>query len=525
MNQFSKLYDSLQRPISESDKITYLIDYLKQSSPQDIMWTLSFLLNHPQSRIVKSAQLKKWGEESINLPNWLMELSHKQVGDQVETISILVPKTSSTTYTLSKWMTQISKLSKSDVASIHDFVSSSWKGLSLSERYVFNKIVTGSLRINVDQKTIIQAVAIYIGQQENKVALRLQKDWSPEETTFEQLLVEGDWIEDHSKHYPFNQYELIKDEELTSDPSDYWITWDHEGLSAQLVVRDHEVYLWSDHEELVTSKFPELELLKQCNLHSIVIEGKVAIFQNGQIQESAILEKRMKKKKVVKKDLKDHPAIFIATDILESNGHSTKYFSFVDRRKLLTSLVEVVNAQLSGILFLSELLEPSSWDIMKNFRELAKTQKAKGLLLELKKQDTLRSIKKRKWTPAPLTIKAILLYAQKGQARASNEFSELTFAVWKNDKELIPISKVRNTLIGADSIELKDFVKKNTVEKFGPVRSVRPELVFKISFSKVNRSERRKSGMTLDNPKIISWEKDLKPSSAIHLTELNSLIS
>lgn len=524
MNQFVELYNSLQRPISSSQKAIYLVDYFKQALPQDIMWTLSFLLNHPQSRIVKSTEITKWAEANINLPNWLLEQSYQQVGDKVETISILVPQSTQTKKTISQWMSDITEISNADKTSIRFFVTSVWAGLSGSERYVFNKIILGNLRVNVDQKIVIQALALIIGKEKNKVALRLQKPWSAIETTFEELLVNGDWEKGISRHYPFTHHELINVEELSLDPSDYWITWDHDGLSTQLIIRDQEVYLWSNNEEFVTSKFPEFKQLKKFDLDNFTIEGKVVIFKNGEIQENSILEKRMKKKKVTNRDLKDLPAIFIATDILEYKGQSKQHLPIVERRKLLTQLIEMVNSHFQGVIFISELLKPSSWDILKKFRHLSKAQKASGLLLAFNHSES-KDEKIWKWEPLPLTIKAVLLYAEKGQAHASNDFNELTFAVWKNDEELIPIGKSKNTLNAADCAELKEFVKKNTIEKFGPVRSLRPALIFQISFTQVHKSTRRKSGLTLDNLKIINWEKEKEVNSADHLSELTALIS
>lgn len=378
--------------------------------------------------------------------------------------------------------------------------------------------------MGVSQKLMTRALSKYTGKDENVLAHKLMGNWSPDNTTFNELLLSDKDGEDNSKPYPFYlAYALEDDITALGSPKD-WIAerkWD--GIRGQIIVRNGEIFVWSRGEELVTDKYPEYHCLKEELAHGTVVDGEILPFKDGLVQSFSGLQTRIGRKNLTKKILENTPVIFRAYDLLEDGGLDLRSTAFEERRK---RLVEVIRYANNTSLQLSEEVIFKNWDELIEQRELSRQYRSEGLMLK-KRTSEYRSGRKKgdwwKWKIEPLTIDAVMIYAMRGHGRRANLYTDYTFAVWDGD-QLVPFTKAYSGLTDAEIREVDRFVKKNTIDRFGPVRSVTPELVFEIAFEGINKSTRHKSGIALRFPRIKRWRKDKPKEEANTIKDLLSLL-
>lgn len=526
MKQFASLYTQLDQTTRTNDKVDALARYFAQASEEDRLWTVAILSHRRPRRTVNTTLLRTWAAELAGIPLWLFEESYHVVGDLSEAIALTLPQPQSeNNQSLTYWIEYIKALDKLEEEEKKRRITAAWESMDHTERLVFNKLIMGGFRVGVSQKLMVRALSQYTGIGENTLAHRIMGNWDPAETTFENLILTKDPLEDTSKPYPFYlAYALESEPEELGAPSE-WVAerkWD--GIRGQLIVRQDELFVWSRGEELVTDKFPEYHPLAELLPNGIVIDGEILPFKGGKPLTFNDLQTRIGRKNVTKSILKKAPVVMMAYDLLEWQGEDIRHQPLHRRRRLLEQLIE--NYDGGGVLLLSETVPFTRWEELAEERENSREHHSEGLMLKRKDSHYKAGRKKGdwwKWKVDPLMIDAVMIYAQRGHGRRANLFTDFTFAVW-DGSTLAPFTKAYSGLTDKEFREITSWVRRNTRERFGPVHSVEPTHVFEIAFEGIRASNRHKSGVALRFPRISRWRKDKPIREANTLEELKAML-
>ena len=529
MRLFADLFIKLDQTTKTNDKINALTHYFENAPDQDKLWTISLFSHRRPKRTVTTSFLREWAAEQAKIATWLFEESYHIVGDLAETISLITPsKSKHSDRSLSEWIAAIKAQSKNEESQKKAFVIDAWSCLDQEETFLFNKLITGGFRVGVSQKTIVKSLAKLTNQEENRIAHRLMGTWSPDTHTFQNLILDENPTDDLSKPYPFYlAYALDKDIEELGEINEWQVEQKWDGIRGQIIKREGEIFVWSRGEELVTDKYPEFDKLKVLVQDNFVIDGEILPFKNEQPMSFNDLQTRIGRKNVSKKLLQNTPVILMCYDLLEYEGQDIREWPLTERRLKLEELLASKKEVLDEIpLYLSSEIKFQNWSEVSAARDKAKTDGIEGLMLK-KKTSVYKVGRKKgdwwKWKVEPFTIDAILIYAMRGHGRRANLFTDFTFAVHDGDR-LVPFTKAYSGLTDEEFLEITSFVKKNTLERHGPVRSVKPELVFEITFEDINRSKRHKCGLALRFPRMKRLRKDKKSHEAGTLFELKQLL-
>jgi DNA ligase 1 len=523
MKFFTKLFTELDQTTKTLGKIQALTDYFGKASDQDKLWAIALLSHRRPKRTVNASYLAQWANELSQIPEWLFYESYAVVGDLAETITLVLPdEHEHSDFSLTYWIDFIKSLEQDDVPQKKEKILWAWSKLNEAERFVFNKLITGGFRIGVSQQLMVKALSKYANVAENIVAHRLMGNWSPDIDTFNDLLFSEDST-DVSKPYPFYlAYALEDSVETLGEPSEWSAERKWDGIRGQIIVRKGKLFVWSRGEELVTDKYPEYQVMLNLLPDGTAIDGEILPFKGDLPMSFNFLQTRIGRKNVSPKLLKDVPVSFVAYDLLEWQGEDVRNWTFEERRKKLEELC----CHDSQVLRLSPVVLFNSWDELTAERRRSREFLSEGIMLK-RKNSIYRNGRRRgdwwKWKIDPFSVDAVLIYAMRGNGRRANLYTDYTFAVWDGD-QLVPFAKAYSGLTDDEIREVDRWVKQNTVERFGPVRSVKPELVFEIAFEGINKSTRHKSGIALRFPRMARWRKDKLPNEANTLSDLNALL-
>lgn len=502
-----------------------LLEFFQTASDGDKVWGIALFTHRRPKRQITTKQLRELCMEYAGTPEWLFEECYHTVGDLAETISLLLPLPSANhDLDLSDWIGKLNELKDKDDEGKKEFLLDSWSRLNRTERFVFNKIITGGFRIGVSQNLVTQALAQFLGFEKSEIAYALMGNWDPNQIQFEELFNAEISEQDLSKPYPFFLAHPLEKEPEELGRLEHWqAEWKWDGIRGQLITRKNEVFVWSRGEELVNEKFPELLDLGQKLPDGTVLDGEILAFENGKPLPFSLLQTRIGRKNITKKILQTAPVSFLAYDLLEWEGKDFRNQPLHIRR---AKLEKVHGAVTHDRFEISPPIQANSWSDLAKIREKSRSEFAEGLMLK-HMESVYETGRKRgnwwKWKIDPLTIDGVMIYAQKGHGRRADLYSDYTFAVWDGD-QLVPFAKAYSGLTDAEMREVDQFVKKNTKERFGPVRTVKPELVFEIAFEGIQDSPRHKSGIALRFPRILRWRKDKPKEEANTLQELRALL-
>lgn len=526
MKNFAELFTRLDQTTKTNAKVEALADYFARVDNEDKLWTIAILSHRRPRRTVKAPLLRQWAAEIRQLPLWLFEDSYYVVGDLAETIALILPEpTYESNESLTYWIDYIKNLNNLDDEGKREAVLDAWNELDRTERYVFNKLITGNFRVGVSQKLMVRALAKHTDIEENLLAHRLMGDWTPDVTTFQELILSETPLDDVSKPYPFYlAYALEEQPEELGDVQEWQAERKWDGIRGQVIVREDELFVWSRGEELVTDRFPEYHPLRAILPNGTVIDGEILPWKNGEALSFNALQTRLGRKNVTKKVLEEAPVILMAYDLLEYEGQDIRMKPLQERWQLLEAVLS--QHPTNGIIQLSEILHKKSWEELKQERENSRLYRSEGLMLK-RKNSPYRSGRRRgdwwKWKVDPLTVDAVLIYAQRGSGRRANLYTDYTFGVWDGN-QLVPFTKAYSGLTDKEFRQITAWVRRNTIERFGPVRSVKPEHVFELAFEGIQRSTRHKSGVALRFPRMLRWRHDKKIEEANTLEELHQLL-
>jgi len=583
---FSDLVVSLGQTTKTNEKLTLLKEYFLEAPDDDKVWTIALFTGRRPRRLVSGNLMGQWCMEITGLPGWMFTECYSMVGDLSETIALLLPRSENLTkshadvggipatepglllhqsesnITLSQLLNQLHHLFSHSEEAKKAFVLQCWQEFDTQERFVFNKLMSANFRVGVSANLPIQALAKTHSLTVAEVAHRISGKWDPATTSFAGLLLHPTLSTDNSKPYPFYlAYPLEDGPETLETPQQWQAEWKWDGIRGQVIKRNGEGFTWSRGEELITEKFPEFTRLFNQLPDGVCLDGEIVALppkrhadeggtpapsvkshaDEGGIpaeisskhtlqKEAAIypapfaeLQKRIGRKNLTKKILAEVPAGFVAYDLLEYEGQDIRERPLYKRRELLEQIFAGIH---DPAFILSSVIDFENWKVLTHIRTQSREQGAEGLMLK-RKTSPYGTGRRRgdwwKWKIDPMTIDAVMIYAQKGSGRRSNLYTDYTFAV-RDGERLVPFTKAYSGLTDKEFALVDAFVKKNAMEKFGPVRTVKPELVFEIGFEGIAASKRHKSGVALRFPRMLRWRTDKTAAEINTLDDLKQML-
>jgi DNA ligase 1 len=531
MKQFAALVDALSATTKTNEKLHALESYFATANDKDKVWVIALFSGRRPKRTISPSLLKRWCAEFCQIPLWLLEECYHTVGDLSETIALLIdayhslPIPSIVQKPLHYYIQLFQSLEKDTEEHKKEFMLQGWSELqTTTERFVFNKLLSGSFRIGVSQQLMVNALAKVAHVSPSSIAHRISGKWNANDISFAELLHSEGISADESKPYPFYLASPIEGNiESLGDINEWQVEWKWDGIRGQMIKRNNEFFVWSRGEELITNKFPEYDVLKNVLPNGLVLDGEIIVANGSHPLPFSLMQTRIGRKNISKKVMQDAPISFFAYDLLEYNGNDYRNEPLYKRHENLEKIISDVN---NDKLQLSPVIQCETWNELTMLRQKSRENYAEGFMLK-KKQGIYQTGRKRgewwKWKIDALTIDAVMIYAQKGSGRRSNLYTDYTFAVKDGDR-LVPFAKAYSGLTDKEFAQVDRFVKLNSIEKFGPVRTVKPELVFELAFEGIAASNRHKSGVSLRFPRISRWRHDKKMDEINTLDDLKKML-
>ncbi|MBD8754625.1 ATP-dependent DNA ligase [Pseudomonas coleopterorum] len=569
MKAFAQLYANLDETTSTNAKRQFLEDYFRQAQPADAAWAVYFLSGGRPRQLVPTKVLRELAIKLANVPEWLFEESYQAVGDLAETFSLLLPEAEQTSDEGLAWWLENALLPLRGLPpeELHERLPPLWAQLDRASLMLCLKLITGSFRVGVSKLLVTRALAQMAGLDSKRVAQRLvgYTDLShrPVADSYLKLIAEES-SDEHAQRggqpYPFFlahslQQPVDQFDTLLGPSSDWQVEWKWDGIRAQLVKRDGRLWIWSRGEELVSDRFPELHSLTASLPDGTVIDGEIVVWKTPPpadvapedfslddasstsadapaVQPFALLQQRIGRKTLSKKILEEIPVVVLAYDLLEWHGEDWRSRPQHERR---TQMEQVIAQAADPVLRPSPVLTGEDWLDLGRQREASRTLGVEGMML--KARDSLYGVGRTKdmgtwwkWKVDPFSVDAVLIYAQAGHGRRASLYSDYTFAVWDGPPEaaertLVPFAKAYSGLTDEEMRKVDAIVRKTTVEKFGPVRSVTPTLVFELGFEGIALSKRHKSGIAVRFPRMLRWRHDKPVAEADSLATLQDLLA
>jgi DNA ligase-1 len=571
MKAFAELYSMLDATTSSNAKLAAMQQYFASTAPEDAAWAVYFLSGGRPRQLVPTRLLREQATSLSELPEWLFEESYQAVGDLAETLSLLLPQAEhSSDEGLATWMEdKLLPLRGLPPEELLARLPTFWAQLDRLSLMVCLKLITGSFRVGVSKLLVTRALAALADIDSKRVAQRLvgYTDLSHRPSAEGYLkLIAAESEDEHAQRggqpYPFFLAHALQQPvdqfETLLGPAENWqVEWKWDGIRAQIVKREGRLWIWSRGEELVTERFPELHSLTQCLPDGTVIDGEIVVWKapviaadsgegftldtpapgtsdvaSPSVQPFALLQQRIGRKTLGKKILEEVPVVILAYDLLEWQGHDWRSRPQHERRTQLETLIKQCD---SPVLLPSPVLSGEDWLDLGKQREASRSLGVEGMML--KARDSMYGVGRTKdmgvwwkWKVDPFSVDAVLIYAQRGHGRRASLYSDYTFAVWDgpenaSERTLVPFAKAYSGLTDVEMRKVDAIIRKTTVEKFGPVRSVTPTLVFELGFEGIALSKRHKSGIAVRFPRMLRWRQDKPVAEADSLATLQDLLS
>ena len=529
MRRFAALFAELDATRRTSRKEEALVRYFTGAPAADAAWALHHLLGRQGRRAVRTGDLRAWAAEEAGLPLWLVEECHDAVGDLAETLALLLPdEGEGQPPSLAELVLHaVLPLRELDDAERRARVVATWRRLAAPERFLYDKLLTGSFRVGVSRALLVRALAKVAGVESAVMAHRLTGRWTPSESAYRALLAGESEHEDPLRPYPFllAHPRPASDAEL-GDRAEFQAEWKWDGIRAQAVARGAERILWSRGEELVNAGFPEVVEALAHLPSGTVLDGELLAWKDGAPLRFFELSRRTRRKSVGPKLRREVPVRYLAFDLLEEGGEDVRPRPLFDRRARLERLLAPLEERAGGLVAPAPIVSGPTWDDLAALQASSRERGAEGLML--KRLDAGYAVGRKrgvwwKWKVAPLSLDAVLMYAQRGHGRRASLYTDYTLGVWDGD-ELVPVAKAYSGLDEAEIRRVDAFVRRHVVERYGPVRVVEPRLVFELAFEGLQPSPRHKSGIALRFPRIARWREDKRPEDADTLDTVRALL-
>lgn len=573
MKRFALLFAELDATTSTNAKVEALQRYFAQAPAADAAWAVYFLSGGKPRQVVPTSRLAILACEVAGIAPWLFDECYQAVGDLAETIAHVLPRDSEPTDVgLAVWVEErllpLRGMSEPEIA---QRMKAYWRELDSQGRFLLTKLVGGGFRVGVSKLLVQRALAAHAGVDAKRVAQRMMGYTDgkvmPSVERFQALVAQHDEsapsAQDEGQPYPFFlAHQLDAPPEVFASRlgpvTDWQVEWKYDGIRGQVVKRAGRVWLWSRGEELVTERFPEIESLAAHLPDGTVLDGEIMVWKEeasdppgtriGRPAPFSLLQQRIGRKTLTRKVLAEAPVTFMAYDLLEHGGHDIRQQPQRERRKRLEALLERTGFKISPV------ESGASWLDYAKRRERSRELGVEGFML--KRLDAAYGTGRTKaeglwwkWKIDPMTIDCVLIYAQAGHGRRASVYTDYTFAVWNrapaNPQEaqavieaiasreppapgalqLVAFAKAYSGLTDEEFRKVDAIIRKSTLEKFGPVRSVKPSLVFELGFEGINRSPRHKSGIAVRFPRMLRIRFDKPLHEANTLQDLEALLN
>ena len=582
MKRFARLFSELDATTSTNEKVEALARYFAEAPSHDAAWAVYFLAGGKPRQVVKTASLIGLACTMARIDDWLFDKCYQSVGDLAETISLVLPPAQAESGVgLAEWVEQrLLPLRGLPDDAVAQRVAGYWQELDTLGRFLLTKLVGGGFRVGVSKLLVQRALATHADIDAKRVAQRMMGYTDgkalPSPERYEALIAQVEEgvqeVRDLGQPYPFFlAHQLDAPAELFTaqlgSPAEWMVEWKYDGIRGQVVRRGGQCWLWSRGEELVTDRFPEVVVLAQSLPDGTVLDGEILVWKDDRPAPFALLQQRIGRKNLTKKVLADAPASFIAYDLLEQGGEDIRGLPQSERRARLEAL-------LAGTpIIVSPVERAASWLDFARLRESSRERGVEGFMLKRLDGAYGTGRQKRgqspnspaaksgsdpifasifawwKWKIDPMTIDCVLVYAQAGHGRRSSVYTDYTFAVWnrapmdraeadtvldaiarrvppkEGGLQLVAFAKAYSGLTDEEFRQVDAIIRKTTIEKFGPVRSVKPSLVFELGFEGINRSTRHKSGIAVRFPRMLRIRHDKPLHEANTLQDLELLLN
>lgn len=538
MEAFARLYAALDATTSTHGKLAALDGYFRTASADDAAWAAYFLAGGKPRQPVPTKVLREVAVEAAGFPQWLFDECYDAVGDFAETVAhVLPPPARVSTAGLAEWMfARVLPLRGLPADELAARIRGYFDELDAAGRFLLLKLLGGGFRVGVSRLLVTRALAAIAGVDAKVVAQRLMGytagDAAPGRDAFLALIAAE--VADRSASldpYPFFlAHPLTAPVATLGECADWMVEWKWDGIRAQLVRRGGATALWSRGEELITDRFPEIAAAALMLDDGTVLDGEIVVMRDGGVAPFAALQTRVGRRTLTAKVLGESPAVLIAYDVLEADGEDLRGLPQHARRSRLEALLRSID---EPRLPLSPRVALPSWDAYGALHGESRSRGVEGFML--KHRDARYGVGRSKeggtwwkWKIDPMRVDAVLVYAQRGHGRRASLYSDYTFAVWDardGERRLTPFAKAYSGLTDAEMRRVDAIVRRTTIEKFGPVRSVTPTLVFELGFEGIQRSARHKSGIAVRFPRILRWRDDKRIADADSLDALQALLT
>jgi DNA ligase-1 len=560
VRRFADLFQALDASTATGDKVAALRRYFALAPAADAAWAVYFLAGGKPRQVLPTALLRQAACDSAGISDWLFDECYQAVGDLAETIAhVLPPGGPASSAGLAEWVEErLLPLRGLPPATQVERVRAAWAELDAGGRFLLVKLIGGGFRVGVSRLLVQRALAEHAGLDPKLLAQRLV-GWTdaratPSAARFQALLAAADQAASRGgQPYPFFlAHALPAEPEALGARDDWLVEWKYDGIRAQVVKREGQVWIWSRGEELVTERFPEVAHAARAWPDGTVVDGELLVWPEAQAAPSSfqLLQQRIARKTLPKKLLAAAPVSLVAYDLLEADGADLRDEPQHLRRQRLQALASAHGLRLSP------LIDAADWAACAAWRQQSRARGVEGLML--KHRDARYGSGRTKadgvwwkWKVAPLAVDAVLVYAQAGHGRRASLYTDYTFAVWSRPPadaaeaqavldaiarrepapakdaaalQLLPFAKAYSGLTDDEFQAVDRVIRATTVEKFGPVRSVRPSLVFEIGFEGIQQSPRHKSGVAVRFPRMLRIRHDKPMHEADTLATLQALM-
>ncbi len=526
MKRFARLYALLDATTSINVKVAAMADYFRSSPAEDAAWAVFFLSGGKLRAPFTSRLFRSWAAEAAGVAEWMFDECYGAVGDLAETAALLFPDSSDSAQpemSLAELVrSRLLPLRMMNEEAQRECMRETWRAMDAQQRFVWNKLITGAFRVGVSQTLVIRAIAAVSQVPESVIAHRIMGEWAPSAAAWDALVAHDAAETGGSRPYPFYlAFPLADPPDGLGDAAAWLAEWKWDGIRAQVIRRGGAVYVWSRGGELITARFPEIQVLGSHLPEGTVLDGELVGWSGDRVLPFADLQQRIGRKNLGKNILAKVPVTLLAFDVLEWEGVDIRPRPLSERRAVLEDLGGKI-----ADLHISPRVEGTSWDAIRSERDRARERGAEGLML--KRLDSPYGVGREKgawwkWKVDPYHVDAVLIYAQLGNGKRAGLYTDYTFGIW-DGPSLVPFAKAYSGLTDAEIRSVDAFIRRNTTAKFGPVCTVKPELVFEIAFEGIQKSSRHKSGVAVRFPRMARWRTDKQPADADSLETVQALI-
>jgi DNA ligase 1 len=553
MERFASLFAALDQTNSTNDKVEAMRAYFLDAPPADAAWAVFFLTGRRLKRLIPGAALRQWTISATGVEQWLLDECYAIVGDGAETAALIFdqwPSTAAASVPLAAWVEDLILPLRNAPPETQQAHVLGWiRVLDRWQRLVLFKLLTGELRLGVSQTLVVRALARAVNLPTTTMAARLMGDWTPSAAWFDSLSTSDLTADDLSRPYPFYLASPLEAQmdvaDTLGDLAVWQIEWKWDGIRAQLVKREGVTHVWSRGDELITRRFPEIDDAAASLPDGTVIDGEVLAFRDDRPLPFAALQQRIGRQQHVARKARDIPVVFMAYDVLEYERRDVRMAPLSARRIILENVVASLTPSAAPSapdelllpfdaepeqghrpIRVSPLLVVSSFDHLATARLQARGHGVEGLMIK-RRNSSYGVGRKRgdwwKWKIDPFTIDAVLIYAQPGSGKRASLLTDYTFGLWDRG-ELVPVAKAYSGLTNEEITELDRWIRRHTVERFGPVRHVEPVHVFELGFEAIAKSSRHRAGVAVRFPRMLRWRKDKPAQEADTLDALKLLL-